>query len=210
MKLPDLKIQNVLVLDDVLTQEQCDYLINNYKDKLDTTPSNTHLGYEYIDYDCKNDEFMMDLTRIVTDKYSDTFPWITTTQTLWGIGEWRIKRFPPGNSFGVWHCEQNIPYERRVMCMIVYLTDNNCGTEFMATNEIVESKRGRVVIFPTQWTHAHRGHPDPDGKERWIMSAYGSLTNFTIRPNETTGEPEIVEVVYKNNINNSTPLNLSV
>jgi hypothetical protein len=192
-----LKIQNVLILDNMLTHEQCDHLINTYRDKLDTSRANSHLGYEFLEYDSRNEDFMVEMTKTVTDKYIEAFPWIHTTQTLWGVGEWRIKRFPPGNSFGVWHSEQNIPYEKRIMCMLVYLTDNNCGTEFMATNEIVESKRGRVVIFPTQWTHAHRGHPDPDGKERWIMSAYGSLTNYVARVNPNTGETEMVEVVKK-------------
>ena len=53
-----------------------------------------------------------------------------------------------------------------------YLSDHNCGTEFY-NGCMVKSVKGRSLLFPPYWTHAHKGQPCPDNKERYILSAYG-------------------------------------
>ena len=52
-----------------------------------------------------------------------------------------------------------------------HLTEHNCGTKFFNGN-VIKSEIGRLVIFPSYFTHTHRGEKCPDGKVRYILSGY--------------------------------------
>ena len=99
------------------------------------------------------------------------YPSLEMTAERWGMKSYFFKHFPPGHSFSNWHCEHDLRYPNRILCCQVYLSDHNCGTEFY-DGEIVKSKTGRAIDFPSYFTHTHKGQVCPDGKTRYILTGY--------------------------------------
>ena len=92
------------------------------------------------------------------------------------LKELRIKQFKNGKFFSPWHHETNLKNYRRVLALMIYLSDHDCGTEFMS-GEIIKSKKGRAVMFPAYFTHTHRGQRCPENKDRYIYGGYFHLSN---------------------------------
>ena len=59
----------------------------------------------------------------------------------------------------------------RVLAFQLYLSDHNCGTQFM-NGEYVESDIGKAVLFPAYFTHTHRGQACPQKKTRYLITGY--------------------------------------
>lgn len=167
-------MDNVLVIDNLLSQADCDLLIKEGSTNMSQDVLNTSLGYEWTDWTHES-KLLNDITASIVNSYCNKFPQITMTADKWCIPSWRFKHFPPGYHFSDWHSEHvhNEPY--RIACIILYLSDHDCGTEFY-DGEVVGSKIGRAMMFPTFWTHMHRGQVCPQNKHRYIMSAYAHLT----------------------------------
>ena len=54
---------------------------------------------------------------------------------------------------------------------MIYLSTHECGTKFFDGNYI-KSKKGRLAIFPSYFTHTHRGMPCPEKKDRYMFGGY--------------------------------------
>jgi hypothetical protein len=166
-------MKNVLILDNVLTNDECDLLINESRSKIHTElPS--PWNYSYYDFPIEHTTTFK-LGQHLISKYAELFPEINLTFNKWYLEHFKIKEFKPGNYYDDWHSEQgfNLP---RIASILVYLSDHNCGTEFY-NKHVVMSKKGRAMIFPAFWTHTHRGQPCPENKSRFIMSSYVLLLN---------------------------------
>lgn len=76
----------------------------------------------------------------------------------------KVQRTPPKGGFHSWHAERgrdNSSNLREVVWMI-YLNDTPEGegtTEFIEQGMVLQPKKGTVVLFPSAWTHTHRGNP---------------------------------------------------
>lgn len=68
------------------------------------------------------------------------------------------------------------PTDSRVMSAIIYLNDVEYGgeTAFPLHDVAIEPRAGRVVLFPSCWTHPHEGRTPISG-DKWIMNTF--LTN---------------------------------
>jgi hypothetical protein len=171
-------MNHTLVVDNFLTSDQCDFFIEKIH-KNDNiifgAPQNYEL-YATTDDDMRDfsNKFNCNLLTRIVQMYVKNFPEINMSTDSWEISRFNVKRFKPGNFFEGWHSE-HYKGEQRVACALIYLSDHNCGTEFYS-GETVLSKKGRILIFPTYWTHTHRGQLCPDNKERYIMSSYFNVT----------------------------------
>ena len=170
-------MNNTLVLDGVLSIEQCESLIKEGTASMVDSELAGVMGYRWSEFDQNTHPIIAPITSALTQEYVKHFPAINLTQTQWYTGKWRFKHFPPGYHFASWHSEHCFAHPYRIGCIIFYLSDHNCGTEFYSTREVITSKAGRAVIFPTSWTHTHRGQLCPDKKDRYIMSTYMYLTD---------------------------------
>lgn len=168
------KLDNTLIIENALSINECDALIAEYSIEYKTDLVDKYLGYEYTDVLSENPI----LSKLVSEsfaKYLKTYPTLNRTYDKWALKTWRFKHFPPNHHFSGWHSEHNSTHPYLILCCLLYLSDHNCGTEFLATNEVIQSKKGRLVMFPAFWTHIHRGQLCPDKKDRYIMSAYVEL-----------------------------------
>jgi hypothetical protein len=167
-------MNHVLLLENLLSETECQKIINESKDKLIKTSLNTDWSYEY--YDMANNNLTHFISKKVIETYTQNFPEINLTADPWLCKEFRFKHFPPGYSFDKWHSEHTKEYPYRIACIILYLSNHDCGTEFY-DGTVVKSNAGSAIMFPTSWTHTHRGQMCPLRKSRYIMSAYVHLVN---------------------------------
>ena len=157
------------IIDNVFTPEECKIMIEKYS--IDVDHDN------YSDYNFKDilnfDDILPKLMNTI-GQYITKNPEINLVASKFGLMNFRFKHFKPGSSFNDWHSEHCLTYPDRVLSVQIYLSNHRCGTEFY-NNECIESKIGRVAIFPAYFTHTHRGQTCPDNKDRYIITSYVSF-----------------------------------
>ncbi len=180
-------MDHTLILDNFLSPEECDQLVQENLPRLHTDQEHTHYGYSHSAYTIQ-DNFHHPIlaaanVHLITE-YSRRFPEIRymDNDLLWT--GWRFKHFAPGDSFSNWHCEHNLQIPHRVLCAMFYLSDHEEGTEFMHYKTVVQSKKGRAIVFPTFFTHVHRGQAT--SSDRYIMS------NYLYMGSKPMAKPEII------------------
>lgn len=180
-------MDHTLILDRFLTDAECLQLIKENQLRLQRSQEHTHYGYSHADYtieDNFNHPILAPANQRLIQLYVDRFPEITymDNDLLWTA--WRFKHFAAGDSFAHWHCEHNLQIPHRVLCAMFYLTEHPEGTEFMHYRTVIASRRGRAVVFPTFFTHVHRGQAT--STDRYIMS------NYLYMGSKTRVKPQII------------------
>jgi hypothetical protein len=100
---------------------------------------------------------------IVCNKYRERYPWCDIGHHPWSVvRNFNIQRYLPGQGFKRWHCERSGPSELSVYRHLVFMTYLNDvtvdgGTEWFHQQITVQPKKGLTVIWPSDWTHMHRG-----------------------------------------------------
>jgi len=86
---------------------------------------------------------------------------------------YNLQKYEPGEGFHEWHCERGNPNTSlRMLVWMVYLSDlDNGGTEFKYQNHIEKSEKGKLLIWPTDWTHTHRGQISRTD-EKYILTGW--------------------------------------
>jgi len=88
--------------------------------------------------------------------------------------DYNLQYYKPGGGFKIWHNERaNIGEElKRILVFMTYLNDvDDGGTEFKNQNIICPAKKGLTLIWPTDWTHTHRGQISMT-KEKYIVTGW--------------------------------------
>ena len=164
----------ILIKDNVLSLKECNKLIKTYKKNL---KSNKKLDYFYNDIVIQEVNFLEKLEKLIK-LYVKTYPEVNMTSSQWALDTIRYKLFKKGQSFNHYHSEVSLTSPYRVLSVLIYLTSHKpCqhgGTIFYRNKQTIESKAGRVCIFPAYFTHTHKGQPDLK-KERSIISGYYSF-----------------------------------
>ena len=164
-------MNNVCVIDNSLSNEECDYLIKDSTSKLEGSLG-PPWNYDYYVFNNQNN-IIENLAKTILEKYKQKYPEVDLTHDKWTLTNFVFKQFKPGKHFDEFHSEQSLN-DPRVLSILVYLSNHNCGTEFY-NGFMVQSVKGRSLVFPPYWTHAHKGQPCPDNKFRYILSAYGTF-----------------------------------
>jgi hypothetical protein len=87
-----------------------------------------------------------------------------------------IQYYQPGGGYPAWHTERTsnrIPFVNRHLVFMTYLNDvyDQGGTEFLYQKLTVRPKKGLSLIWPTDWTHTHRGIISPT-EEKYIITGW--------------------------------------
>jgi len=86
----------------------------------------------------------------------------------------KIQRTPPHGGYHVWHHEHAYESQARILVWTAYLNDIPDGegeTEFLYQGLKVNPKKGRVCLFPSAFTHLHRGNP-PYSCDKYIATGW--------------------------------------
>jgi hypothetical protein len=88
--------------------------------------------------------------------------------------QFNMQRYLPGEGFSSYHCERaGLKYSNRILVWMVYLNDVTDGgeTEFFYQHHFEEPKQGKLVIWPSDWTHLHRGIISPT-QTKYILTGW--------------------------------------
>lgn len=91
--------------------------------------------------------------------------------------EVNIQYYKPGGAFFAWHAERTSIAPTTLSRYLVYMTylkDVTCEggeTEFYYQKLAVKPKKGLTLIWPTDWTHTHRGVPAVS-EEKYIATGW--------------------------------------
>ena len=86
----------------------------------------------------------------------------------------KIQKYEPTQGYHVWHCDcDSVLSSRRVLVCMLYLNTVEKGgeTEFLYQSRRISPVQGTLVLFPTTWTHLHRGNPPLKG-DKYIMNTW--------------------------------------
>ena len=92
--------------------------------------------------------------------YTDQWEFLKTFLSTVHVGGFNIQKYETGGHFGKLHSERTgLSKLHRVLVWMTYLNDVECGgeTEFPHFDLHVRPMKGRTLIWPAEWTHAHRG-----------------------------------------------------
>ena len=96
----------------------------------------------------------------------------------WGLeNKYNLQKYLPGGGYPQPHCESGfITDAQRVVVWMIYLntvTDEG-GTKFPQYDLITDAVAGRVVLWPTSWTHFHHGVIS-ETQKKYIATGWYSL-----------------------------------
>lgn len=86
----------------------------------------------------------------------------------------KLQKTPPGGGYHMWHAEtMNRQTSHRVLVWTLYLNDVEEGgeTEFLYQRQRIKPKAGTLAIWPTGFTHTHRGNP-PLSEDKYIITGW--------------------------------------
>ncbi len=110
-------------------------------------------------------KFLMECFKCYVKRYSIEFG-----GTLHNDG-FKIHKVRKSEGYHLWHYEKQHPSQmNRAIVYLTYLEVPTKGgeTEFLHQSLRVEPIVGRTLIWPTGFTHVHRGNPPLDGEKMYI------------------------------------------
>jgi len=118
-------------------------------------------------------EFNNKFWEVCYSLYAEKFS-ILKTAEMHKIHTVKVQRTLPKEGYHVWHCEDTTRAQRdRILTFIVYLNDIEDGgeTEFLYLSKRVKPVAGRVLLWPSGFTHTHRGNP-PLKDTKYIITGW--------------------------------------
>ena len=112
-------------------------------------------GYEIFN------EYFDELHKCYQD-YCTQWNFLNTFISKIHIGPFNLQKYSPGGHFSTVHSERtSLTKLHRILVWMTYLNDiRDLGeTEFPHFNLKVAPRTGTTLIWPAEWTHAHRGNP---------------------------------------------------
>ena len=106
--------------------------------------------------------------------YISQWPFINTISQKYEIGSFNLQKYTPGQHFKKIHTERSgIGTLHRVFAFMTYLNDVEEGgsTYFSHYDLEIQPRKGLTLIWPAEWTHAHRGNILKEGS-KYIITGW--------------------------------------
>ena len=111
--------------------------------------------------------------------YIEEWPFLKNLAQRTEIGSFNLQRYKPGQHFKKIHTERSsIDSSHRVFAFMTYLNDVEEGgsTYFSHYDLEILPRKGLTLIWPAEWTHAHRGNILKEGS-KYIITGWISFAN---------------------------------
>ena len=126
---------------------------NVNKEKKDSIDMGIHPAYD----DPRFKEYTEALKHCV-DRYTDKYPEVKEFNKFGMVEGANIQYYPPGGGYFVEHCERTSMMENRCLVWMTYLNEvPEAGTHFKYQDTTAPGMKGLTLIWPTDFTHTHRG-----------------------------------------------------
>ena len=129
-----------------------------------------------INHEIKNPHLhsFVDELQIILDEYLNVYTRANAT-ALFRLSPFNIQRYGPNEGYQDWHCERsqaNQPSGTRHLVFLIYLNDVEEGgeTEFYYHNFKSKVEKGKVMLWPADWTFTYRDLPTP--QEKFIATGW--------------------------------------
>jgi prolyl 4-hydroxylase len=111
----------------------------------------------------KNQVFNSYLNSLFTchKDYVSQWPFLAGFLNRVEIGSFNIQRYQAGEHFQQIHCERaSIESLHRIFAWMTYLNDvDEGGTTYFSHYDLeIKPRKGLTLIWPAEWTHAHKGN----------------------------------------------------
>ena len=93
--------------------------------------------------------------------YVEQWPFLKNVMSRVEMESFNIQRYDPGGHFQKVHAERTtVGNSHRVLAWMTYLNDVEDGgsTHFVHQDISVQPEKGKTLIWPAEWTHAHAGN----------------------------------------------------
>ena len=111
--------------------------------------------------------------------YKKIYPVLDDDIAVWGMIEnMNVQKYKPNEGYLKWHTENsNLISSHRMLVFMTYLTDVKKGgeTEWFHQKLKIKPEKGLTVLWPSDWTHLHRGCPALE-EEKYIITGWYSYT----------------------------------
>ena len=107
-------------------------------------------------------------------EYRVQWPFLNEVFEKVDIGSFNIQMYPPGGHFTKLHSERtSIKTLHRLFAFMTYLNDDfeDGETLFEHYSLSVKPKKGKTLIWPAEWTHAHKGNVVSNGS-KYIITGW--------------------------------------
>ena len=107
-------------------------------------------------------------------EYRAQWPFLNEVFEKVDIGSFNIQMYPPGGHFSKIHSERtSIKTLHRLFAFMTYLNDDfeDGETLFEHYSLSVKPKKGKTLIWPAEWTHAHKGNVVSNGS-KYIITGW--------------------------------------
>jgi hypothetical protein len=168
---------------DIIDKKICKNLIKifeNSKQKIKINNPYSKMTKIILNFDnLELNEYFEELNKIVK-KYIQKYKYVSEGQEPWTLSsEIQIQKYKPNESYFKWHCESSgyKKSNKRILVFSTFLNDIEKGgeTEFFYQKEKIKPKIGRTIIFPSFWTHTHKGNITNETK--YIITGWFTYAN---------------------------------
>lgn len=156
--------------DGLTTKEGVKIADDNFKESKDLGISAYHL---YKPFDKYRTHLQSSL-----ESYIETYEEVNNYSKFNILEDYNIQHYPVGGGFKQWHFEASHKTNiGRVLVFMTYLNDvPDGGTHFKYQNLTMPAKKGSTIIWPSGFTHTHKGQISQT-KEKYIITGWWRLTN---------------------------------
>ena len=106
--------------------------------------------------------------------YVEEWPFLEIMSERLEIGSFNLQRYKPGQHFKKIHTERSsLQNLHRIFAFMTYLNDVREGgsTYFSHYDLEIQPRKGLTLIWPAEWTHAHRGNILKEGS-KYIITGW--------------------------------------
>ena len=119
-------------------------------------------------------------------EYVIEWPFLVTFPENLHIGSFNIQRYKSGQHFQKIHTERSgLPSLHRVFAWMTYLNDvdiKDGGSTFFSHYGLeIQPRKGLTLIWPAEWTHAHKGNL-LKADNKYIITGWMHFPNKTTSP----------------------------
>jgi len=190
-----IKIMNdfIEIYEKILSPTLCNDIISIYEKIASTEPHMLYAGSNQLpDGKMFREDFSIALEQIDDVAATQVFEGLRHAASLYqekydvlktaSYNTMRLKmqKTPIGGGYHKWHCEKmDAQTANRLIVWSIYLNDVEEGgeTEFLYQHKRIKAEQGNIVLWPSQYTHLHRGNP-PISNEKYILTGWFHLQDI--------------------------------
>ena len=165
-------IDHIAIFENCFTEEFCKEHIQFFKkNQLKYLRDNEKVQDESVSLKYWEQAFLEMFWKKCYPEYLAQYP-ILKELTSHKILDIKIQKTKPGQGYPYVHCENmSMDSRNRILVFILYLNTVDDGETYFETQNLkIKPEQGKLVLWPANFTHAHKGLPPK--QEKYILTGW--------------------------------------